>query len=424
MTMHEDRLNQDSERASLLQHLLETPIGRRWLFKAGLSSAAAVAVANVPVWSTPTGVLAQAAPGTGTGTGPSPSRGVSLQFALGTPTSSASGGGLSDLTLIANGARLPLVAHTTDSRAALKAQGGLWNVLDLQALTHYVTDAPLPSDRCMVVSVQGTRGTSQVLVSQHIYTPPANRRALAQLAASGGGLKHLVGSPQRLRALGLTAEQVSSAEHVVQLDDIVDTAQSPSVALVFHHPNVSTVDATAGPITTQLLGQTPEVQTLGTAINSMRQQGQDYATYVTATNDDGSPAQISINGVSSTFTTIQLNQTNTGFTSALKSGVTAGLKGVRNSGDLGQVIDQPLAAYPTGTPVKTWVQSQGVTPRTKPYTPPATAAGGGIQANLKVGYEPFQVPVSNGLVFGTGTQITSGYNNAQVQLRIYNNWVR
>src|SRR5215471_18228315 len=124
MTMYEDRLNQDSERASLLQHLLETPIGRRWLFKAGLSSAAAVALANVPVWSTPTGVLAQTAPGTGTGTGPSSSTGISLQFALGTPTSSASGGGLSDLTLIANGARLPLVAHTTDSRAALKAQGG------------------------------------------------------------------------------------------------------------------------------------------------------------------------------------------------------------------------------------------------------------------------------------------------------------
>jgi hypothetical protein len=470
--MNEDHLERGSEQASLLQHLLATPVGRRWLLKAGLGSAAAVAVANLPAWSAPSSVLAQVGADGGQPAEGGSAAGITLQFALGaalagvgvqptpalagvgvqptpaparpsvteTPTAGAlpSGSGTgtrvasatpttgshSNLTLTANGARLPLIAHTDDSRAALKAQGGLWGVMDLQALTHYVTDVPLPSDRCMVVSVQGTRGHSQVLVSQHVYTPSESRRALAQLAASGGGLKNLVGSPERLQALGLTADQVSSAEHVVQLDDIVDLIQSPSVALVFHHPSVSTVDPIAGPITTQLLGQTPEVQTLGTVMNNMvHGQGEDWGTYVTATNDDGSPTQITIKGVTSTFSSIQLNQTNTSFTTALKAGVTAGIKGVRNKPELGQVIDQPLDAYPKGTPVKTWVQSQGVTPLSKPYAPPAADAGG-VQATLKVGYEPFQVPVSNGLVYGTGTQITSGYNNGQVQLKIYNNWVR
>ncbi|MBV9580828.1 MAG: hypothetical protein JO057_19780, partial [Chloroflexi bacterium] len=570
--MTQDRLDRNSEHASLLQHLLDAPVGRRWLLKAGLGSAAAVAVANLPTWSGPTGVLAQT-----TSDGGGSSTGVTLQFALGdalagvgvqptpsagpsasttpaaaltpssgpsaegsatpratdtpeatvtveptrigeptetpattegpsaqgrdglvfgallaaaatstpasptgtptarpaaptstptaqasatktstpqatptdtptaaatasaTPTTAASpspsptpaaitpttsSSGISNLTLIANGAQLPLIAHSDDTRAALKAQGGLWSVMDLGALTHYVTDVPLPSDRCMVVSVQGALGTSQVLVSQLVYTPADSRRALAQLAASSGGLTNLVGSPQRLQEFGLTAEQISTPEHLVQLDSIVDTRQAPAVALVFHHPNVSTIDTTDGPVTTSLLGQLPEVQTLGTAISTMRQQGQSYATFVKATNDDGSDAQITIKGVTSTFTTIQLNQTNNDFTSALKSGVTAGILGVRNSGDLGQVIDKPLDAYPKGTPVKTWTQPQGATPRSTPYTSAAAAAGGGVQATLKVAYEPFQVPVSNGLVFGTGTQITSGYNNGQVQLKIYNNWVR
>ena len=423
--MNNDRLERDSEQASLLQQLLDRPIGRRWLLKAGLGSAAALAAANLPAWSAPTDALAQ--PTVGSGQLPSQSTGTTLQFALG--TSSAE---VPDLTLLANGARLPLVAHTGNTRAALKTQGGLWGVMDLEALTHHVDNVPLPSDRCMVVSVQGKRGNRQVLVSQLVYTPAESRRGLAQLAASGGALKNLVGSDQRLQALGLTAEQISTPEHLVQLDSITDTHQSPAVALVFHHPSVSNIDKIDGPITTSLLGKMPEVQTLGAAISTLKQQAQDYATFAPATNDDGSPAQIRIPDnsttppkvVTTTFTTIQLNQTN-GFQAALKAGVSAGVTGVRKTGDLGQVIDKPLDAYPIGTPVKTWVQSQGSTPQAKPYTPPTNLASGEVQATIKVPYVPFQVPVSNGLVFGTGTQATGGgYSNGQMPLRIYNNWVR
>src|SRR5262249_25957448 len=80
--MNEDRLERDSEQASLLQHLLETPIGRRWLLKTGLASAAAVAVANLPAWSSPSSVLAQVGAGGGQSAGGGPA-GVTLQFALG-----------------------------------------------------------------------------------------------------------------------------------------------------------------------------------------------------------------------------------------------------------------------------------------------------------------------------------------------------
>ncbi|MBV9181465.1 MAG: hypothetical protein JO356_09135, partial [Acidobacteria bacterium] len=556
--MTEDRLEQDRERASLLQELLETPVGRRWLLKAGLCSAAATAAANLPAWSAPSRVLAQAARGAGGG----PATGITLQFALGpafagvgvqptpsaspsasstaeaaltpssrptrvaratprapdtpeatasaetsgtpgpadagpqaadrlvfgaimaaatgtpaaatatptakpstptstptaaatptdtpaatattstTPTATAtpspsgtgtptvsgtpSAGGISNLVLIANGGQLPLIAHTAESRAALKAQGGLWAVMDLEALTHYVTDVPLSDNRGMLVSVQATRNGAQVLVAQLWHTPPAATRGLAQLAASGPALRTLVGGDQRLRALGLSAADVAAPEHVVQLESIGD-AHATAVAMCGLHPQVATVDPTSVAATKALLGQTPEVQTLGQTISTMQQQGQDIATHVQAMNRDGSPARIKVGPsasdiVGTTFTTIQLNQSN-GFQAALKSGVAAGIVGVRNSADLGQVVDKPLEAYPKGTQFKTWVQPLGVTPQAKPYTPPTSAAGG-VQATLKVAYVPDQVPVSNGLVFGTGTQLTGNYSNGQVQLRIYNNWVR
>ena len=96
---------------------------------------------------------------------------------------------MNDLVLLADGGRFPLVAHTAESRAALQAQGGIWSLMDLGALTHYVADVPLPSDRALVLTVQGTRGTTEVLVSQLVHTPPDATRALAQVAADGGALE-------------------------------------------------------------------------------------------------------------------------------------------------------------------------------------------------------------------------------------------
>ena len=71
--------------------------------------------------------------------------------------------GVSGLTLVANGTRAPLSSHTEPSRAALKREGGLWAVVDLSKLTHYVSGVELPADRGVLVSVQGERENREVV---------------------------------------------------------------------------------------------------------------------------------------------------------------------------------------------------------------------------------------------------------------------
>ncbi len=278
--------------------------------------------------------------------------------------------------------------------------------------------------------MQGTLGATQVLLAQLWYTPPPDTLALARLAAAGGALDMMVKPVCQLQALGLTADQVSSPELVAQLDLIGD-GQSTAIVLAGLHPSVATKDPASVAPTKALLNATPSIGTLGCTITLMQHNGQSVATSVPVTEHDGTtPAMIQMkdrttgNYSTSSFKTLQLNQTYGDFVTNLNQGVADGVKAVRNSGDLGQVIDKPVSAYPIGTPFKTWAQPQGVTPKPKPYTAPSGADAGGIQATLKVAYEPFQVPVSNGLVFGTGTQMTSGYSNGQVQLTIYNNYVR
>jgi hypothetical protein len=303
--------------------------------------------------------------------------------------------------------------------------------MDLDALTHYVADVPLPSDRAMLVSVDGTLGSTDVVIVQLMHTPPDAVRALGQLAASAGGLRNVVdGQAERLQTLGLTPDHVSTPEHLAQLHLIGDN-YSTAAAIVMHHPNVATIDPTSAAATTTMLVSNDDVRGIATSISTLRGQGQQWSTKPIATNPDGSPAQIFLGRPSivdrfnflTTFTTFTFNK-DTNFQAALQKGVGTGVKLVRNTGDLGQVIDKPVSAYPIGTPFKTWTQPQGVTPKPKAYTPPTGAEAGGIQASLKVAYEPFQVPVSNGLVFGTGTQMTSGYSDGQVKLTIYNNFVR
>src|SRR5262252_2525365 len=421
--MSDDPLQRDSERASLLHELLTTPVGRRWVLKAGLGSAAAVAAASLPVWSaTAVGPSGQASGGTG-----SPS-GVTLQFALGpafaavaprsqaSPSGSAASGtpaavpsaptagGVSDLVLVANGARLPLVPHTADSRAALHAQGGLWASMDLNALTHYVADVPLPADRGMLTSVLGRRGRNEVLVSQLFYAPPAATRALAQAAHGlSGSLGSVVGAPERLKALGLSADQVSSPEHVVQLDTIGDTYQT-ATAMSMIHPNVATVAPTETATTKALVGPISAVANLGQYITTMQAGGSDVATLVSATDPDGSPSQIKIGDTTTTFSTVRLNQDDAQFRTHLRSAVRAAVPAVRDEATLGAVIDKPLDESPPAASTKTWVQSQGVVPQHQVYCPTCL---GGIDIKVKNG----------GDLFGTKTVVTGGYSGGQVPLR-------
>lgn len=133
----------DGESASLVQ-LWATPVGRCWLIRAGLRSAAAVGAAQLPVWSVRTSLAAPAQQAAGARP---PSVPRTLQFALPVsrpalteqPPSQAPAGGQNSATkpdgpvrgattdavtgptLVGIRAAMSLVAHTATSRTALRA---------------------------------------------------------------------------------------------------------------------------------------------------------------------------------------------------------------------------------------------------------------------------------------------------------------
>jgi hypothetical protein len=385
-------LIRDSDQ-SLLEELWSTPVGRRWVLKAGLGSAVAL------------GASAYAGPATAAARrrGKRPAR-TDLQFAL------RHARGVSDLVLVANGQRVRLKTHTARSRAALRAKGGLWAAIDLAALTHYAT-VELPAHRGMLLSVHGRRRRRHVVVSQMFHAP---RHATLRLAATTqrltGSLKAVSGSSPRLKALGLSPSAVRSPTQVADLETIGDSYQT-ATALTMLHPNVATIDPTSVAATKSVLGQTPEVQTLGKTIATMHQNGQDFATLVQVTDKDGSPSQIKVGDITTGFQTTELN-TSRGFVNALGSSLRAGVVGVRDTASLGAVTDKPLDEDPAAS-TKTWVQPQGVLAAPQPYGP-SLKAGAGIDINIK----------NTGFLYGTQTIHNGSFANGKVPLKVYNNFVR
>jgi len=133
-------MNHDSE--SLLQQLTTTPVGRRWLLKAGLGSAAAIAAAtvsrsaNATAWAaglsqSATPAVASQSPTPNPASQQKPTANRTLHFAL----SEATSGGIANHQLVANATHTPLVAHTAESRAALRTQGGIFASANLAALS-------------------------------------------------------------------------------------------------------------------------------------------------------------------------------------------------------------------------------------------------------------------------------------------------
>ncbi|MBV8993996.1 MAG: hypothetical protein JO287_09930, partial [Pseudonocardiales bacterium] len=395
--MSDERTHLDRESELWLAELWSTPVGRRWLLKAGLGSAAAAVAARG--WSAP---VAAAASRVRAG-----ASAVRLQFALGAAS------GASDLVLVANGERHPLVAHTAASRRALRAQAGLWAKMDLGALTHFVEGVQLPAGRAIAVSVQGRRGRREVLVALLWHCPEQAIRALARVSHRlKGSVRGVVGSNERLAALGIRAAQITSPREVAQLDIIVST-YTTSVALVMHHPNVGTVDSTASGATNALLLNSPEVSTLGSYINKMQRSGRDFATLVQATDADGSPSQIKVGDMTTTFKTIRLNRDDHTFVDAHRSALKAGIRTVRDDASLGAVINKPLAEQDDTVKRRTWIQPQGVVPRSTPHSR-ALAGGGELDIRVK----------NPGDVFGTTTEVGGTYNKGKVPLKISNDYVR
>jgi hypothetical protein len=394
-----DRSIDEAQRA--IAELMRTPVGRRWLLKAGVGAAAAWAV---PAWAT---AATRRKAGADThGAGPRTRRGIVFHFALGPAAH------LADLRVVASGREVVLTPHTRRTRVALLSQGTLWRKISRSQLTHFA-EVPLRRDRGTLLSVHGTRNGQTVLLAQAFHAPQAATRALAQAAfLLEGSYKSVAGSRERLGALELDASQLASVDEIVDLETVVDSHQT-AIALTMLHPNVATVAPVEVPTTKSLLGQTPEVTTLGNKIDEMHQAGQDYATVVPALDADGNQSQIQVGTQTVALTTVQLNTTDTTFTSNARSAIVAGIHGVRDTGDLGKVINRPLDELQDPTDTATWHQPEGVVPTPMPYVPPS-----GEQATV-------DVQVSNtGFWYGTQTNLNGPLSGRQVPLRLYNNYVR
>ena len=195
MSTKRPRLDRDAE--ALLGNLMATPVGRRWLLKAGLGSAAAIAAAHLPA-------LSRSAPAPGRQPGrasrsarrrqPAPTTNRTLQFALGPAMD-----GVANLTLVSNGVRMPLVAHTSASRAA-PSQGGVFAAANLNALDalrpgHAAASRP----RHAGLGVRHARQRPGGRVPD-VARPELTTLAMARLAASSGnGLRSMLGSNARLQ---------------------------------------------------------------------------------------------------------------------------------------------------------------------------------------------------------------------------------
>jgi hypothetical protein len=382
-----------------LRELWDTPVGRRWLLKAGLGSAA---VAGAQLYAGPA-VAAARRQRAATPTG-------ELQFAFGSLP------GVTDLRLVANGTRIPLRRHTPTSRAALRRRGGLWRHADLSVLTHHVFGVQLPEHTALLASVYGRRGSQDVVVSQLWHVPASATIGLATVAHRlKGTAAEAMGVNDRLRRLGIDSPASLSPADLALLDTIGDSDQA-AIALISVHPNIATRQPAEAAVTKSLLASTPAVTTLGTTIAQLHQAGQNYATLVTAVDADGQPTQIRIPvtdkpPLMTTFQTFTLNDSAPGLSTALTDAVVAGVKGVRDTEALGAVIDQPLDTVPAAS-TKTWVQPVGVAPAATPVS--RALKGSGIDITVK----------NTGLNYGTYVTVDGDLANGKLPLKLYNNYVR
>lgn len=392
-----------------LETLANTPVGRRWVLKAGLGSAASLVGGSLLASKAR---AATATPGSGT---------VGLHFAVGHVV------GVTGLTLQAAGGEYPLVEHDGQSRSALRAQGGLWHTIDLGAVSHYVQSVPLPADRALLLIVVGRRGSRKVVVAQTWHTPKeavlAFGRASQRLGARG--LRRAVGSDARVARFGIRARDVTSPEELAQLETLVDE-HTTAAALVMSHPDVSTINPKEATITRSLLRNTAEVTALGKSINSLQKRGEDPVEFNQILDPDGSPSQLVIAGKTVELDTLVLNRSNKAFVAATDDAVVAGMVAVQADPALVAVIDKPLESEKAAS-TKTVVKTAGVAPAATRYAPgvaaAAVTAGGG--AAVAAAADRISVNVANpGFYFGTKTEVTGVDSSGNVDLKLYNNFVR
>ena len=388
-----------------LREVMATPVGRRWVLKMAGATGAGWALSGI-VPSSAAAESPVAASG-GWPFKPGSKKMTTYHFALG-----AAAKDVTNLELRVNGERAGLSRHTALSRVRLLAEGTLWLKIDRRQLTHYAS-VRVPANSSVVMTVHGTRGGQAVVVAQHTHTPPAWLRTVARAAYRlERSYRSVLGPPDRLDRLGIRADRVWSVDEVTDLNTVFDP-HTTAMTMCSLHPNVATKGTIEHPITQSLLGQTPEVNTLGTDIEAMHDAGQDWATEPTALNADGrTPTQIKVGSTVTTFTTMQLNP-DSGFQSTTRDAVVASIHGVRNKDTLGTVVNQPLDALQDKTDTSTWHAAEGVLPATRAYQPP-TGSAAAVTAQVK----------NLGLLYGTYTALDGAYSGGQQKLKLYNNYVR
>lgn len=182
--------------------------------------------------------------------------------------------------LHAGGARYEFAPHTEETRAAAQAENP---ELDVARLTHHVPEASVSAagPQRLHVTSHGPRGDGLVAVALHI---PTQARASARRRA---------GRPDTGRA---AADDVYSpctmyADYLYQVIDPMDTAKT----LVFHHPEIMSLDPTTAALVDQHLESSAGVLNLAISICEQGTAwiaGSSYVGWcvlVPMTNEDGSP---------------------------------------------------------------------------------------------------------------------------------------
>ena len=254
MSTERPRMDRDTE--ALLQNLMATPVGRRWLLKAGLGSAAAIAAAHLPL---PVQVRlgrrmgSRLQPGqAASAASEAPRRQPGQPDHRQDPALRARAGHVRRQWRLQSARWSPTApgcpwSRTPPPRAPRSRPRAACLPLPTSApSTHYVQDVPLPSDRAVLVSVQGTRGNDQVLVSQMLHTPPADHArpwpnsppaaatVCAAWSARTSACRRSASPPRR-------SPRRSTSRSWTSIGD----AQSTAVAMAMLHPNVATNDPTS-----------------------------------------------------------------------------------------------------------------------------------------------------------------------------------
>jgi hypothetical protein len=194
--------------------------------------------------------------------------------------------GHDDFTLHAGGRKLKLRPHTYETRQAARSQSKLLALIPPERLTHHVPDVELPANRPMMIFVTSSRRLEgeqlDPLALTHIHVPTtARKKILSQrwerdVAADQPPRPH-----PKLEYYGIKAPSAgsSSKEHIdyrklVEEAHLIQGAFDAAHTLVFHHPELASLDPNIAGKVMNYIEYAPGISDLA---HSIYEQAHDYA---------------------------------------------------------------------------------------------------------------------------------------------------